>query len=446
MLFEGCVFYFDKSSISAVKVDLLKKKVTKYGGVVVEKADSSTIVVCDKKTLSSSPIVVKSSWISESIVKNELLPFEQESFIALEEPSIVSPRKRERAEEQITKPLAISNTGQKRVKISSFSCSSTAPINHNSIITEKLEILKESYAAIGDKWRVLGYQKAISALKKHHKQVESGKEAEEIRGIGKQLADKIEEIITTGNLRKIEQEPSDVKVLKLFGGIFGAGPATAKEWFAQGYRSLKDLESNSTLTRQQRIGLQYYNDINERMPREEASWIVDQVKRFALELEGDLIIEAAGSFRRGKETCGDVDILITHHDNNKLDNLIARLVDVLKKQCVILEELVETQGHKFMGICKGFDGKGRRLDLLVVPIDEFPTAILYFTGSDAFNRSMRLLAHKKGMSLNEHGLYTNVVRHGREKVADGIRLKVSCEQDVFNYLGLEYRSPAERSI
>jgi DNA polymerase lambda len=70
---------------------------------------------------------------------------------------------------------------------------------------------------------------------------------------------------------------------------------------------------------------------------------------------------------------------------------------------------------------------------------------MYFTGSAHFNRSMRLLATKMGMSLSEHALVSNVVRGaGREKLNEGEVLETPTEESVFSLLGLPYRSPKER--
>jgi len=108
---------------------------------------------------------------------------------------------------------------------------------------------------------------------------------------------------------------------------------------------------------------------------------------------------------------------------------------------------------KYLGVCKlpnqpgSQNTKHRRLDIIVVPPTEKATAMLYFTGSAHFNRSMRLMATKKGMSLSEHALRKNVVRGGlsnKEKLNEGMILETPNEQSVFQHLGLSYREPSER--
>jgi DNA polymerase lambda len=70
---------------------------------------------------------------------------------------------------------------------------------------------------------------------------------------------------------------------------------------------------------------------------------------------------------------------------------------------------------------------------------------MYFTGSAHCNRSMRLLATKMGMSLSEHALVSNVVRHNREKMNEGVSLDTPTEESIFEHLGLPYRAPHERN-
>lgn len=99
-----------------------------------------------------------------------------------------------------------------------------------------------------------------------------------------------------------------------------------------------------------------------------------------------------------------------------------------------------------MGVCRlpGPGQRHRRLDIIVVPYDELACALMYFTGSAHFNRSMRALAKTKHMSLSEHSLNQNVVRQGSVKVHGGTALTTSTEKDVFGLLGIPFREPHER--
>ena len=92
----------------------------------------------------------------------------------------------------------------------------------------------------------------------------------------------------------------------------------------------------------------------------------------------------------------------------------------------------------------GEESLHRRLDIIVVPWRERAPAIMYFTGSAHFNRSMRLLATKLGMSLSEHSLRGGVVREGKEKMNEGFVMETPTEESIFEHLGLKYREPNER--
>ncbi|NXN59437.1 DPOLL polymerase, partial [Rynchops niger] len=203
--------------------------------------------------------------------------------------------------------------------------------NHNQCITEKLEVLAKAYSVQGDKWRALGYAKAINALKSYHKPVTSYQEACKIPGIGKRMAEKILEILESGHLRKLDHISESVPVLELFSNIWGAGVKTAQMWYQQGFRTLDDIRTKATLTSQQAVGLKHYTDFLERMPREEAAEIEQTVRQAALALKPGLVCVACGSYRRGKPTCGDVDVLVTHPDGQSHRGVFSKLLDSLHR-------------------------------------------------------------------------------------------------------------------
>lgn len=321
--------------------------------------------------------------------------------------------------------------------------------NHNQFITEKLQILATSYANSKDQWRALGYKKAIASVKNYHKKLETWEECSSLPFVGERLAKKIWEIVETGHLRRLDHVDPKQEAINLFAGVWGAGPTTAEAWMSQGLKTLEDLKNHGKLTRQQEIGLKYYEEFLERMPREEAGQIEEVVKNAALEINPGLEAFACGSYRRGKRTCGDVDVIVSHPDGKSHEGVMTKLLDTLKSSGFLTDDLTFAENgehRKYLGVCKlpGENTKHRRLDIIVVPYNEWACSLLYFTGSDYFNRSMRLLAKNNGMSLSEHSLNTGVVRKGGEKIFEGTPLPVFSEKDVFDYLGLEYREPHER--
>ncbi|XP_028313279.1 DNA polymerase lambda isoform X2 [Gouania willdenowi] len=323
--------------------------------------------------------------------------------------------------------------------------------NFNKHITDKLEVLAKAYTHQGDKWRALGYSKAVNALKSYHKPVTSYQEACQIPGIGKRMADKIDEIMESGHLRKLDHIGEAVPVLELFTNIWGAGAKTAQLWYQQGFRTLDDIRTKAHLTHTQKIGLQHYDDFLDRMPRAEAAAIEKVVRDATQAIDPGLVAMACGSYRRGKATCGDVDVLITHPNGKSHKGVFSKVLQRLHETGFLTDDLVshEENGEqkKYMGVCRlpGAEShRHRRLDIIVVPYDEFACAIMYFTGSAHFNRSMRALAKTKQMSLSEHSLNKDVVRHGSAKVHNGTPLHTLTEKDVFSLLGIPFRQPHER--
>ncbi|XP_067439998.1 DNA polymerase lambda isoform X1 [Thunnus thynnus] len=322
--------------------------------------------------------------------------------------------------------------------------------NFNKHITDKLEVLAKAYTHQGDKWRALSYSKAVNALKSYHKPVTSYQEACQIPGIGKRMADKIDEIMESGHLRKLDHIGDAVPVLELFTNIWGAGAKTAQLWYQQGFRTLEDIRTKAHLNNTQKIGLKHYDDFLDRMPREEAAAIEKVVRDAALAIEPGLVAMACGSYRRGKATCGDVDVLISHPDGKSHKGIFSKVLQILHDSGFLTDDLVSHEENgdqkKYMGVCRlpGPGHRHRRLDVIVVPYNEFACAVMYFTGSAHFNRSMRAMAKTKNMSLSEHSLNEGVVRQGSLKVHGGTPLPTPTEKEVFSLLGIPYREPCER--
>ncbi|CAG8557599.1 2599_t:CDS:10 [Funneliformis mosseae] len=299
--------------------------------------------------------------------------------------------------------------------------------NPNKMIIEKLQILLDHYTRMKDEWRMISYRKAISAIKKRTKPITSYEEARKISGIGTRTAEKIAEIIDTGNLRRINHFSEGENIIKKFSFVYGVGSSVAMKWYAKGYRTFED-------------------DLQKRIPREEVQKISDWVKSAALSIDYKLECITTGSFRRGRPDCGDIDIMITRNDSDGKNHLgvLTKLVEILSNQGFLTHELTRHDGDslsaKFMGICKLPEGIHRRLDLFTVPYNEIGAALLSYTGNDIFNRSMRLMARKRKMCLNQHGLYMNVSRgYGGVKYNEGRLLAQKTEQEIFDALGVPWR-------
>ncbi|XP_078588408.1 DNA polymerase lambda-like [Branchiostoma floridae x Branchiostoma japonicum] len=345
------------------------------------------------------------------------------------------------------------NTSPQKLPQGKWVCaepSTSKGVNYNKHITDKFQLLAKAYKNTSDQWRALSYTKAIAILQRHPKPITSWEEAHSLPGVGQRLADKIWEVVESGHLRKLDHLGPEHEALNLFNDVWGAGAKTAQQWLQQGLRTLNDLRTKAKLTRQQQIGLKHYDDFLDRMPREEAAEIERTVREMAESINPDLMAMACGSYRRGKLNCGDVDVLITHPDGKSHKGIFQKVLNGLKETGFLTDDLVTQEDNgeqkKYLGVCRlpGEGRKHRRLDIIVIPYSEFACALMYFTGSAHFNRSMRALAIKKGMSLSEHSLNTGVIRKGKEKIFGGTPLPCQTEEDVFRHLGLDYRPPHER--
>lgn len=203
-----------------------------------------------------------------------------------------------------------------------------------------------------------------------------------------------------------------------------------------------------------------------KMKRAETERHFGVVQSAIKELDPEALCECMGSYRRGRPECGDIDIIITkpHTSLSDLRTLLLRTViklfqaDFLK--CALsgpdpreFKNDLALLLTEFSDISKWYGASAledikiwRRIDFLIVPESELGASLLYFTGNQLFNRSMRLLAQKKGYSLNQHGLFKNVVRVNRLKTTGGTLVEGRSERKIFKALGLPYREPSERNV
>ncbi|KAH7333669.1 Nucleotidyltransferase [Rhizoctonia solani] len=295
---------------------------------------------------------------------------------------------------------------------------------------------------------------------KHPTKITSVDQVSHLPGVGASIAEKIREFIATGCVAKIAaQTTEDLAVTRLFQGIYGVGPQTAHSWYVRGLRTLADVRNRVdgiALSPAQELGLQYYTDLQRRMPRSEAAEIYERIKALALKLDPVLNIEIMGSFRRGKSTCGDIDILITRptSDGGSHRGLLNKLLPALHNQKLLSHDLAVPDDEneleaKYMGLCQlHSDTLMRRIDILTIPCEQWGSALLYFTGDDLFNRSMRLLARKNAMSLNQRGLFQGVIRDPKtqRKTNNGVLIASRTEREIFDQLRVPWREPHERSV
>lgn len=327
--------------------------------------------------------------------------------------------------------------------------------NPNARTIQVLEEMLKYYDQMQDQWRTLAYRKATATLRKQTTKITTAKEAAALPFIGSRLADKIEEIVITDRLRRLDEARDDPqnKVLRLFVGVYGAGLVQANKWIQAGYKTLDDLVTHAKLTESQKIGIEHYDNFASRIPRAEAEAHGDFVRNALKKIDPVFEVIIMGSYRRGAKDSGDIDLIITKSGasiSTLRTVVFGQLVPQLLKAKFLKVSLATSHrtddGTQWHGAsCLPSSKTWRRLDLLLVPEEEMGAALLYFTGDDIFNRSMRLLASKKGMRLNQRGLYKDVMRgKNREKLTEGTLVEGKSERKIFEILEVPWREPNER--
>ncbi|KAK4598221.1 hypothetical protein RGQ29_015624 [Quercus rubra] len=273
-----------------------------------------------------------------------------------------------------------------------------SPPDLNRNITEIFGKLVNIYRALGEDRRSFSYYKAIAVIEKLSFKIDSADQVKDLPSIGKSLQDHIQEIVTTGKLSKLEHFEKDEKVrtITLFGEVWGIGPATALKLYEKGHRTLDDLKNENSLTNSQRIGLKYFDDIKQRIPRHEVQEMDLLLQKVGEDILHGVNIVCGGSFRRGRTSCGDLDIIITHPDGRSHRGFLSKYVERLKDMKFLREDLIFTTHSEegtdsgvdtYFGLCT-YPGRElrHRIDLKVYPRDIYAFGLISWTGNDVLNR------------------------------------------------------------
>ncbi len=305
-------------------------------------------------------------------------------------------------------------------------------------------------------YRSAQFQKAIETIREFEGEITSGTQAKQLKGIGKGIGDRIDEIIKTGTLKELKfTAPVDAKtaVLTELTSVTGIGDANAKKFYDAGIRSVAELKQKweagqIKLTHHMQVGLKYYEEFQLKIPFKEIAELGQTLKTCVAAISPDLVVEICGSHRRKKEFSGDLDVLITHTQIKTEDDImqskefyLKKIVAQLREAKFIIDDLTSQGNSKYMGVCTHPEvKKGRRIDIRFVHYEAFFPALLYFTGSMTLNKLMRSVAIDKGYTLNEYGLYQGTPENKGDKV-----LTLS-EKAIFDHLGIMYLEPTEREF
>jgi len=289
-------------------------------------------------------------------------------------------------------------------------------------------------------FRVRAYQNAARTIdglaQSLADMLDEGEDLSELPDIGKDLASKIAEIVDTGRFAALEEVERQVPIgLLELRRLPGLGPkrvqALHEKLAISNVSELKRAAMNHQirelpgfgLKTEERIldALSRYTEEERRHKLSDVEEIADAYLTHLRAVEGVKEAIVAGSYRRRKETVGDLDVLITCTDGA-----------AVMKQFVQYDEVKTVISH---GSTRStvLLRSGLQVDLRVVPQVSYGAALYYFTGSKAHNVAVRTIAVKKNLKINEYGVF-----RGKRRIAS------KTEKDLFQSVGLRYIEPELR--
>ena len=298
-----------------------------------------------------------------------------------------------------------------------------------------LKKISDYEKANGEAFKANSYLKVISELKKFKDDSDlTEANIRNIRGVGDAIFKKIDQIMKTGTCNLYDKIKNVVDPREVFMNVHGIGPKRANELVKMGVNSIEELRKKKEyLNDKQKIGLQYYEELIQKIPHEEIVNHEKHLKTFLKRTDPKAELTIAGSYRRNKSESGDIDVLLKCDKRETFTKFIKKLVN----QGYLVEELA-LGNKKYNGICKlGRKGIGRRIDIMYTKPDEYPFAILYFTGSGEFNQMMRKMVNEKGYTMNEYS-----IKHS--DTGKKVDHTFNEEKDIFKFLDMGYVEPWQR--
>jgi len=294
---------------------------------------------------------------------------------------------------------------------------------------------------LGEKFKPEAYRRAarsIESLTEDLGAVSARHELRSIPGVGEAIAEKIEEYLRTGSIPyyerlKGEVPPGLVELMRLP----GLGPKTARRFWVElgveGPAELRDAIAAGRLTGLKGFGEKKIDSIRSalapaaagtdtgRRPIEDVYPVANALAQRLRTATGTDRVAVAGSFRRARETVGDLDVLVTSKDPG-------RAFEVFSADPHVAEVKMRGETKETVVLTGGL-----QVDLRVVRPEEFGAAFVYFTGSKDHNVHLRSLARDRGLKVNEYGVF-----RGEERVAG------ATEEEVYASLGLAWIPPEIR--
>lgn len=318
----------------------------------------------------------------------------------------------------------------------------TNPDITNAEISRHLHEMADLLEISGaDFFRVRAYHQAVEAIAEMQfslaEMVREGKDLVALKGIGKAIAEKIADLVTTGKIKQLEdlkkEYPADLIKLTR---IENLGPKRVGKLYRElkvvTIDDLRKVTQNGKLDALEGFGPKLVEEIAKDLERAnfeenrvqwaDAEKMAEPLLAFLKDITGVKKTEIAGSYRRLKETVGDFDLLATGKDGPTIIKQFLKYPHIKK---VMMEG--DTRATVILET-------GMQVDLRVVPEESYGAVLQYFTGSKAHGIATRKIAISKGLSLNEYNL--------SDKSGKAVASKT--EQDIYKKLGLQWVPPELR--
>ncbi|OMJ92003.1 hypothetical protein SteCoe_5320 [Stentor coeruleus] len=339
--------YSDKTNLNQISHIIVPSKITENA---LEK-------ILNKKLSDLKCYIVNEEWAYNTIIKKQV---QNPSFyIWSETPSQAQKRK----------PQTICQV-EKLPKLN-LNFQSTQNLNYH--LTKEIEKLKNLYEVLGDKGRSITYSNIIRSLRLLPFKVENTKQLEGMENFGKKTLNKIKEILEKGTLERLKsfRQNERLQVMESLTQVHGVGNDLAYFLYKKGILTISSLQNYAIInpgefTKTQLIGIELHNEFSSKISRDEVENISQTIKSQVFAYDKEAFFEICGSYRRGRELCGDVDIVIGTNDTDLLYKVV--------ENCSIITHVLSLSGHKFIGVGKIQD-LHRRIDIYCVKPNEFWFAV-----------------------------------------------------------------------
>ncbi|KAJ4315597.1 hypothetical protein N0V94_005852 [Neodidymelliopsis sp. IMI 364377] len=376
-----------------------------------------------------------------------------------------------------------------------YACQRFTPANGpNERFLDQLKKIRTARTLIDDDIGVRAYSTIIASIAAYPHKLSHPRELAQLPGCDEKTAVLFVEWKNTGKIEAVEDYEDDeaMRVLRSFYDIWGVGAKTARHfYYNNNWTELDDIVEFgwNDLDRVQQIGVKYYDEFLDPIPRPEVEQIAEVVRSHAVKLRDDRItVTIVGGYRRGKTASGDVDMIVSHPELEATAGLVREIVESLETDewitHTLIMSLTNTQRGQHALPFRSAKGHGvgfdtldkalvvwqnpvwptreqdlddnpkaknpnihRRVDIIIAPWRTVGCAVMGWSGGTTFQRDLRRYAKAvKGWKFDSSGVRSRsngeaILLEGEHGV-DGT--PEDAERRVFEGLGLEYVPPEYR--